>query len=174
MLILEITAGWVAITAGEMKDPRRTVKRSINPLFWRMFAFYWVNIWLVGMCVPYNDPGFANGGTLASPFVIAIREGGSPIFADIINAMIFITVLSAAITSFYVSSRCLTHMSDLGIIHNVFGAKDNAGRPWVALLASGILGGGLTYLNLDATSKQVYLWFSNLVRLQSYRDSPRV
>ena len=163
VLTFEFIAGWVAITAGEMKDPRRTVKRSVNPIFWRMFLFYWVNMWLVGMCVPYNSPDLANKGTLASPFIIAIREGGSPAFANLINAMVFITVLSAAITSFYVASRSLTHMSDLGIIHPIFKRKDAAGRPWVSLILSGLLGGGLTYLNLDSTSKQVYTWFSSLV-----------
>jgi amino acid transporter len=129
-----------------------------------MFLFYWVNIWLVGMCVPYNSPKLTETGTLASPFIIAVREAGSPIFADILNVMVFITVMSASITSFYVSSRCLTHMSDLDIIHPIFKAKDSAGRPWLSLIVSGILGGGLTYLNLDSTSKQVYTWFSSLVR----------
>ncbi|KAL4794092.1 amino acid permease/ SLC12A domain-containing protein [Aspergillus venezuelensis] len=162
------SAGWVAITAGEMQDPRRTVKRSVNPLFWRMFLFYIVNIWLVGMCVPYNHPDLSASGTLASPFIVAIRDGGSPTFANIINGLVFITVLSCAITSYYVASRCLTHLADLEIIHKSFGAKDKAGRPWLSFILSGILGGGLTYLNLNNTSVQVYNWFSNLVGVSSF------
>ncbi|KAL4937004.1 hypothetical protein BDV06DRAFT_227368 [Aspergillus oleicola] len=162
------SAGWVAITAGEMKDPRSTVRRSVNPLFWRMFLFYIVNIWLVGMCVPYNHPDLSGSGTLASPFIVAIRDGGSPIFANIINVLVFITVLSCGVTSYYVASRCLTHMADLGIIHTCFGKKDAAGRPWLSLVLSGILGGGLTYLNLNNTSVQVYNWFSNLVGVSAF------
>jgi amino acid transporter len=164
-----LLAGWVAMTAGEMKDPRRTVKKSIAPLFWRMFLFFVVNIWLVGMCLPYNDPDLNNAaGTLASPFILAVRNGGSPNFAHFLNALVFITVFSCAITSFYVASRAMTHMSDLGIIHPFFGKKDATGRPLVALLASGILGDGLTYLNLNSTAKLVYSWFSSLVGVAAF------
>ncbi|KAL4756355.1 amino acid permease/ SLC12A domain-containing protein [Aspergillus foveolatus] len=162
------SAGWVAITAGEMKDPRRTVKRSTNPLFWRMFLFYIVNIWLVGMCVPYNHPNLTTSSTLSSPFIIAIRDGGSPTFAHIINGLVFVTVLSCSMTSYYVASRSFSHMADIGIIHSWFGKKDAAGRPWFALVMSGLLGGGLTYLNLNNTSTQVYNWFSNLVGISSF------
>ncbi|KAL3472048.1 amino acid permease/ SLC12A domain-containing protein [Aspergillus californicus] len=162
------SAGWVAVTAGEMQDPRRTVKRSVNPLFWRMFLFYIVNIWLVGMCVPFNHPGLSNSGTLASPFILAMKDGGAPIFAHLINGLVFITVLSCGMTSLYIASRSLTHMADLRIIHSSFGGKDAAGRPWVALILSGLLGGGLTYLNLNNSSTQVYNWFSNLVGVSSF------
>ncbi|RDW68081.1 amino acid transporter-8 [Coleophoma cylindrospora] len=163
------SAGWVAITAGEMKEPRKTVKGAIMPLFWRMFMFFVVNIWLVGMCVPYNNADMNNSsGTLASPFIIAIRDGGSPIFADIMNALVFITVFSCSITSYYVASRAMTHMSDLGIIHSFFGQKDAAGRPWIAMISSGVLGGGLTYLNLNNTASQVYSWFSSLVGVAAF------
>ncbi|KAL4780065.1 amino acid permease/ SLC12A domain-containing protein [Aspergillus varians] len=164
------SAAWVAITAGEMQDPRRTVKRSINPLFFRMFVFYIVNIWLVGMCVPYNHPDLGRSGTLSSPFIVAVRDGGSPTFAHILNGLVFITVLSCAITSYYVASRCLAHMSDLHIIHACFGAKDAAGRPWLSFILSGLLGGGLTYLNLNNTSVEVYNWFSNLVGVSSFTN----
>lgn len=158
------TAGWVAMTAGEMRDPRRTVKRSIKPLFYRTFTFFVVNIWLVGMCVPYDEPNLSKSGTLASPFILAVRDGGSPIFAHILNALVFATVLSCGVTSYYVCSRAMTHMSDLGIIHSFFGYKDEAGRPWVSLFISGVLGGGLTYLNLNSTAQEVYSWFSSLVK----------
>lgn len=37
--------------AGEAKDPRETVKRSIQPLFWRMFTFFVVNICERALCL---------------------------------------------------------------------------------------------------------------------------
>lgn len=58
-------------------------------------------------------------------------------------------------------------MADLGIIHSIFGRKDKQGRPWAALICSGVLGGGLTYLNLNNTAQIVYSWFSSLVRSNS-------
>ncbi|GME36576.1 putative amino acid permease protein [Neofusicoccum parvum] len=165
------SAGWLALTAGEMQQPRRTVKRSIGPLFWRMFLFYVVNIWLVGMCVPYDDPDLNNAeGTLASPFIIAVKRGGQPALAHLLNALVFLTVLSCGVTSFYVASRALTSMSDLGIIHGAFGQKDTKGRPVVALVVSGVLGGGLTYLNCNDTAVKVYGWFSSLVGVSSFMN----
>lgn len=38
----------IAIIAGEAKDPRKTIKATVYPIFWRMFAFFVFNIWLVG------------------------------------------------------------------------------------------------------------------------------
>lgn len=154
-----------------MKEPRSTVKRAIKPLFGRTFTFYVFNIWLVGMAVPYNDHDLNNkSGTLASPFIIAVKRAGVPVLPDILNALVFITVASCAITSYYLASRALTHMSELEIIHPIFNWKDKKGRPWLSLAVSGILGGGLTYLNLNSTSQEVYGWFSNLVGSATFLD----
>lgn len=150
--------------AGEAKDPRETVKRSVRPLFWRMFSFFVVNIWLVGMCIPHNEPNLINAsGTMASPFVLAIRHAKLNGLAHVLNAFILITVISCGITSAYIASRTLCALSDLNWIHPVFGKKDGSGRPWVAMLVSMILGGGLCYLNCNNTAIQVYNWFSSLV-----------
>ncbi|OMP85440.1 putative amino-acid permease meu22 [Diplodia seriata] len=159
----------IAVMAGEAKDPRETVKRSVQPLFWRMFAFFVVNIWLVGMCIPYNDPSLVNAsGTLASPFVLAIRACNLFGLAHALNAFILITVISCGITSAYIASRTLCALSDLKWVHPVFGRKDSQGRPYVAMTLSMILGGGLCYLNCNSTAEQVYNWFSSLVGISGF------
>jgi amino acid transporter len=123
-----------------------------------------VNIWLVGMCVPYNDENLINGaGTLGSPFVIAIERAGVMWLAHIINGFIFLTVISCGITSVYVASRSLTALSDINLIHPYFGKKDRKGRPYVSLIISTVLGGGLCYLNCNSKAAIVYNWFSSLV-----------
>ncbi|KAK7730670.1 hypothetical protein SLS57_001500 [Botryosphaeria dothidea] len=159
----------IAVMAGEAKDPRETVKRSVRPLFWRMFAFFVVNIWLVGMCIPYNEPNLVNAsGTLASPFVLAIRACNLFGLAHALNAFILITVISCGITSAYIASRTLCALSDLKWVHPVFGRKDRQGRPYVAMTVSMILGGGLCYLNCNSTAEQVYNWFSSLVGISGF------
>ncbi|PYI20541.1 amino acid transporter [Aspergillus violaceofuscus CBS 115571] len=158
----------IAVIAGEARDPRRTIKKTVYPVFWRMFAFFVVNIWLMGMCVPYNDEDLVNGsGTLGSPFVIAIERAGVMWLAHIINGFIFLTVISCGITSTYIASRSLTALSDMKIIHSVFGRKDSAGRPYVSLAISTALGGGLAYLNCNDTGAVVYSWFSSLVSVST-------
>jgi len=129
-----------------------------------MFSFFVLNIWLVGMCVPFDDTNLVNGqGTLGSPFVIAAKRANQMWLAQVLNGFIFLSVVSCGVTAIYVASRSLTAMSDLSIIHPVFGKKDKAGRPWLAMTVSVVIGGGLTYLNCNSTAIQVYSWFSSLV-----------
>ncbi|CAI7602855.1 unnamed protein product [Penicillium glandicola] len=155
----------IAVIAGEVADPRRTIRKTVRPVFWRMFTFFVVNIWLVGMCIPSNDPDLSNSGTLGSPFVIAIKRADVYGLAHAINGFILLTVISCGITSVYIASRSLTALSDLKIIHPFFGIKDSQGRPYVSLIISLGLGGGLGYLNCNSVGTLVYGWFSSLVAI---------
>ncbi|KAJ5281795.1 Amino acid/polyamine transporter I [Penicillium angulare] len=155
----------IAVIAGEIAKPRQTIKKTVRPVFWRMFTFFVVNIWLVGMCVPYNDEDLSSSGTLGSPFVIAIKRADVYGLAHAINGFIFLSVISCGITSVYVASRSLTALADLNIIHPFFGRKDKQGRPWMALIISLGIGGGLCYLNCDSIGTVVYGWFSSLVAI---------
>jgi amino acid transporter len=132
-----------------------------------MFTFFVVNIWLVGMCVPSNDTDLVNAsGTMGSPFVIAVKRADVYGLAHAINRFIFLSVVSCGITSVYIASRSLTALSDLQIIHPFFGRKDSQGRPYVSLIISLGLGGGLAYLNCNSVGTLVYSWFSALVSHQ--------
>ncbi|KAI1341683.1 amino acid permease/ SLC12A domain-containing protein [Xylariaceae sp. FL0016] len=165
------SAQHIAMIAGEAKTPRKTTKSVVMPIFWRIFSFFILNIWLVGMCVPYDNPDLVNGsGTFGSPFVIALQLGNANGLAHAINGFIFLTVISCGVTSVYVSSRALTALSDLDVIHPIFGKKDSRGRPWMSLTISTVLGAGLCYLNLDSTAIEVYNWFSSLVSISTFMD----
>ncbi|OQD81617.1 hypothetical protein PENANT_c026G10140 [Penicillium antarcticum] len=155
----------IAVIAGEVADPRRTIKKTVRPIFWRMFTFFVVNIWLVGMCIPANDPDLSSSGTLGSPFVIAIKRADVYGLAHAINGFIFLSVISCGITSAYIASRSLTALADLNIVHPFFGRKDRQGRPYVSLIISLGIGGGLCYLNTDSVGTMVYGWFSSLVAI---------
>ncbi|KAL4813895.1 amino acid permease/ SLC12A domain-containing protein [Aspergillus spinulosporus] len=156
----------IAVIAGEVASPRSTIRKTVRPVFWRMFTFFVVNIWLVGMCIPYDDHDLINGsGTLGSPFVIALKRADVWGLAHAINGFIFLSVISCGVTSVYVASRSLTALADLGLVHGALGTKDAAGRPWVAIVVSLVIGGGLCYLNVDSTGSIVYGWFSSLVAI---------
>ncbi|KAJ5962952.1 hypothetical protein N7501_007893 [Penicillium viridicatum] len=154
----------IAVIAGEVADPRRTIKKTVRPVFWRMFTFFVVNVWLVGMGVPSNDTDLRDHG-MGSPFVIAIKRADVYGLAHAINGFIFLSVISCGITSVYIASRSLTALSDLQIIHPFFGRKDSQGRPYVSLIISLGLGGGLGYLNCNSVGTLVYSWFSALVAI---------
>jgi amino acid transporter len=100
---------------------------------------------------------------MGSPFVIAVKRADVYGLAHAINGFIFLSVVSCGITSVYIASRSLTALSDLQIIHPFFGRKDSQGRPYVSLIISLGLGGGLGYLNCNSVGTLVYSWFSALV-----------
>ncbi|KAH8900451.1 amino acid transporter [Thozetella sp. PMI_491] len=163
------SAQHIAVIAGEAIHPRKTIKSVVMPIFWRIFLFFILNIWLVGMVVPYDDNDLVNGkGTIGSPFVIALKRGGQTGLAHAINGFIFLTVVSCGVTSVYIASRALTALSDMKLIHPVFGKKDSKGRPWLSLIVCTLLGGGLCYLNLNSTAVQVYNWFASLVSIATF------
>ena len=165
----DMTMACVLTNAGEAKKPRKTIKATVYPVFWRMFMFFVLNIWLVGMCVPYDDENLVSAsGTLGSPFVIAVKRAKQGWLAHVLNGFVFMTVISCGITSVYVASRSLAGMSDIKLIHPVFGKKDRAGRPWLSLSVSLIIGGGLCYLNCNDTAYEVYSWFSSLVAIAAF------
>lgn len=49
----------IAITAGETKDPARTLPKVVRNVFWRILIFYIISILLIGLNVPYNYPGLS-------------------------------------------------------------------------------------------------------------------
>ncbi len=73
------------IAAGETENPRRNIPKAVRRVFWRILIFYVLAILLVGMCVSSEDPRLLNAidkgrpGVAASPFVIAIVNGGIPV-----------------------------------------------------------------------------------------------
>ena len=73
------------VAAGETENPRRNIPKAVRRVFWRILIFYVLAIFLVGMCVSSEDPRLLNAidkskpGVAASPFVIAIKNGGIPV-----------------------------------------------------------------------------------------------
>ena len=73
------------VAAGETENPRINIPKAVRRVFWRILIFYVLAILLVGMCVSSKDPRLLNAinkgkpGVAASPFVIAIVNGGIPV-----------------------------------------------------------------------------------------------
>ena len=75
---------------------------------------------MVTITVSPTDPNlFGGSGTNASPFVIAYRNAGIPAMAHIMNAVIFVSVLSTGSISGYAGSRTLVGLSQIGMAPRV-------------------------------------------------------
>lgn len=156
----------VVIAAGESMNPRRNIPKAIRRVFWRILLFYVLAIFLVGLCISSRDPQLLNAldtgaaGVAASPFVIAIQNGGISTLPSIINAVVLSSAWSAGNAFFYSSTRVMYAAALDGKAFS-FLAYQKWGVPYFCVLATSLMG-LLSYLNLSNSATEVFFWISNL------------
>ncbi|PGH13132.1 hypothetical protein AJ79_03839 [Helicocarpus griseus UAMH5409] len=156
----------VVIAAGETENPRRNIPKAVRRIFWRIAIFYVVSIFLVGMCVSRNDPRLLDAidrgepGVAASPFVIAIANGGIRALPSIINAVVLSSAWSAGNAFFYASTRIL-YATALDGKAPRFLRYEKWGIPYGCVGITSALS-LLVYLNVSSHSEDVFFWISNL------------
>ncbi|PYH31966.1 putative amino acid transporter [Aspergillus neoniger CBS 115656] len=155
-----------ALVAAETDNPRKAVPRAVSSIWLRLSLFYVLGSLMITITVSPKDPNlFGGSGVNASPFVIAYRNAGLAPLAHIMNAVIFISVLSTGSISAYGGSRTLMGLTHLKLAPKIFGKADKAGRPVAGLVITLVIGGGLAYLNVNNKGSTVFTWFSNLTSL---------
>ncbi|KAF7128578.1 hypothetical protein CNMCM5793_003366 [Aspergillus hiratsukae] len=157
---------YTALVAAETNNPRKSVPRAVGSIWLRLSLFYILGSLMVTITVSPSDPNlFGQSGTNASPFVIAFRNAGLAPLAHIMNAVVFISVLSTGSIQVYGGSRTLMGLAHLKMAPKFFGHADKTGRPWAGLLLTLVIGGGLAYLNVSNSGSTVFGWLSNLTSL---------
>lgn len=104
----------VAVTAGESSNPQKTMPKAVKQVFWRILLFYVLSIIVISAIIPYTDPLLLNenGSVSQSPFTIVFDRIGIAFAASVINAVILTSLLSAANSGLYTTSRMLFALSD--------------------------------------------------------------
>ncbi|EHJ07461.1 amino acid permease [Staphylococcus simiae] len=104
----------VAVTAGESNDPKKSMPKAIKSVFWRILLFYVLSIAVIAAIIPYTDPLLLNKNESVSqsPFTIVFDRVGIAFAASVINAVILTSLLSAANSGIYTTSRMLFSLSD--------------------------------------------------------------
>lgn len=76
----------VSLAAAESKNPSRSIPRSIRNVYVRIFVFYVLGTFIIGLNTKSTDPllGSASDAS-ASPFVIAIQRAGIKVLPHIIS-----------------------------------------------------------------------------------------
>ncbi|AOA61020.1 Arginine permease [Komagataella phaffii CBS 7435] len=151
------------VSAGETSNPRKTVPRAINKVIFRILIFYVATLFFLGLLVPYNDPELSSDTSYiaSSPFVIAIKNAGTPVLPHIFNAVILTTVISAGNSNVYVGSRVMYSMSTAGIAPKFFSWTTTWGIPYLSVMATSLIG-LLAFLNVDQDGKTVFEWLVNI------------
>ncbi|KAG0680589.1 hypothetical protein C6P40_002024 [Pichia californica] len=153
------------ISAGESANPRKTVPKAINKVIIRILLFYILTLFFVGMLVPYDDPALSSDTNFisSSPFLIAITNSGTPILPHIFNAVILITITSAANSNVYIGSRVLYSMA--GLTAPKFFAKTNKnGVPIYGVITTAVFG-ALAFLNVSNSGTVVFNWLMDISAL---------
>ena len=83
--------------------------RAVKQVFWRILLFYVLSIVVIAAIIPYTDPLLLNKNQSVSqsPFTIVFDRIGIAFAASIINAVILTSLLSAANSGMYTTSRML-------------------------------------------------------------------
>ncbi|PVU84488.1 hypothetical protein BB560_002589 [Smittium megazygosporum] len=154
----------VGITAGESKNPSKSVPRAIRTIFWRILLFYVLSIFLIGLIMPYDDPDLLESGAenvAYSPMVIVLRIAGIKPAAHIMNAVILTSVISAANSGLFLTSRSLYSISIEGKGPKVLGKVTEKGLPLFSILFCAIVIMGFFPIALIG-DQTVYTWFLSL------------
>lgn len=159
----------VGITAAEAKNPTKTVPRAIRNTFWRIIFFYIITIFLLGMCLPWNDPDLANaaGDPGTASFTLVFSLAGISVGADIINAVILISVLSAANSSLYTCSRTLLGLSKDGNAPKFMAKVNRWGAPYWAVIFSSLIGFLCVFASIYSASV-AFVWFLSVTAVSGF------
>ncbi|KAI1174420.1 AAT family amino acid transporter [Nemania sp. FL0916] len=156
----------VVVASGETENPRRNIPKAVRRVFWRIALFYVLAIFLVTLCVSSEDRRLLDAirgnapGAAASPFVIAISNGGISVLPSIINAVILTSAWSAGNSFFYASTRVL-YSAALDGKAPKFLTFERWGVPYACVAATTLLS-LLAYLNVNNRGENVFFWFSSL------------
>ncbi|KAI9372815.1 amino acid permease/ SLC12A domain-containing protein [Aspergillus egyptiacus] len=152
----------IAITAGETKDPARTIPKVVLNVFWRILIFYILSSLIIGLNVPYNYPGLVNKDVKTSPFTIVFEKTGTKAAGSVMNAVILTSVLSAGNHALFAGVRLLYTLSISGHAPHALAKLNRQQVPWVAVLVTGVVS-GLCFGSSKIGAGQLWTWLQNIV-----------
>ncbi|KAG1458647.1 hypothetical protein G6F56_006349 [Rhizopus delemar] len=156
----------VGITAGESANPHKTVPSAVKQVFVRIVLFYVLSILVIGLVIPYTNTQLLNGSKdiSVSPFTLVFEKAGAEWAADMMNAVILITMISAGNSGVYSSSRTLLSLANDGYAPKFFTRVNRFGIPIWSVLATCAIG-CLAFLTSLFGSGVVFNWLTCLTSL---------
>ncbi|OMJ26794.1 Lysine-specific permease [Smittium culicis] len=154
----------IGITAGESMNPTKDIPTASRTLFWRILLFYILSILLIGLIIPYDNPSLLNSGLKSiavSPLVLVLEKAGIKAAADIMNAVILTSVLSAGNTVFFTAPRSLYALASSGRGWSKWAVVTKRGTPIYALGSCIVVTACLFVLSLFGNNK-IFTWFASV------------
>ncbi|KAL8396860.1 hypothetical protein RB594_003814 [Gaeumannomyces avenae] len=157
----------IALAAGEIQNPRYTIPRVANLVFYRLVGFYVIGVLCVGIICSSVDPGLLDAiknrkpGAFSSPWVVGIERMGISVLPHVINAAIMLSGWSCGNAYLYSASRTLYGLARDNQAPKIFLKCTKDGVPiWsvgaVSLIAC------ITFLVASDSAVTVFFWFVDL------------
>ncbi|MDR4949866.1 amino acid permease [Neobacillus cucumis] len=123
----------VGVTAGEAKNPKKSIPSAINNIVWRILIFYIGALGIMMILYPWNEVG-----TNGSPFVLIFGKVGIPYASHIMNFVVITAALSAFNSGLFSSGRMLYNLSLQNNGPKYFRKLNKNGSPIRGILFSSI------------------------------------
>lgn len=123
----------IGITAGETRQPAKTIPRAMRAVTVRLILCYVLSIAVMLTMTPWDK---MSSGLTGSPFVFAFRSVGISSAESIMNLVVIAAALSSANANLYLTSRMLFSLSHDGYLPKALGRLGRNGVPYLALLLS--------------------------------------
>ncbi|EGG06395.1 uncharacterized protein MELLADRAFT_36184 [Melampsora larici-populina 98AG31] len=153
-----------AITAGEAKNPKKTLPSAIRKVAIRILMFYVMGTFVIGLIVSSDDPrlNLNSHNAASSPFVIAIHDSGIKALPSIINAALLTAACSAASSDMYTTSRALHGLALAENAPAILRRTNSQGVPWLCVLVSAAMG-LLSFMSIGGHGAgQVFTWLATM------------
>ncbi|WP_371376048.1 amino acid permease [Sporomusa aerivorans] len=99
----------IGITAGEAKEPAKTIPAAIDKVFWRIILFYIGSLYVIMSIYPWTE-----FGSVGSPFVAVFEKLGIRDAAGIMNFVVLSAALSACNSGVFSTGRMLYTLAGQG------------------------------------------------------------
>ncbi|MEK4027511.1 amino acid permease [Pseudobacillus sp. FSL P4-0506] len=166
----------IGITAGEAKDPKKTLTKAIQSIIWRILIFYIGAIFIIVTVYPWDQLN-----SIGSPFVATFAKVGITAAAALINFVVITAAMSGCNSGIYSAGRMLYTLGVNGQAPKFFTKLSKNGVPLIGTLgvlvglAVGVI---LSYLAPENLFVYVYSasvlpgmvpWFIILISQISFR-----
>lgn len=168
----------IGVTAGEARDPERTLPRAVNGVLYRILIFYIGAIAAILTLVPWDELP-----TSASPFVLVFDHFGIPAAATVVNLVVITAAASACNSGVFSTGRMLHTLARAGQAPHALAGLNRQRVPSAAVLASvALMLGGVVlnylvpqrvfvYVVSVALSVQLWIWGSIILAHLGYRKA---
>jgi AAT family amino acid transporter len=156
----------ITLTAGETKNPKKVIPRTIKNVFWRILIFYVFTAFFIGMNVPYDYPNLSTKTVATSPFTIVFQMVGAKAGGSFMNAVIVTSVVSAGNHALFAGSRLAYNLGTQGYFPKFFTRLNRWKIPYVAVFFTWI-SGGLSFGSSFIGAGEVWSWLQSIVGLSN-------